>query len=151
MTLKTSQLSLVVLTSMMLLLVPSGRGATAQEEGEGFWAANGRVSFRLYCASCHGVDAKGNGNVAKYLKVQPADLTRIEERYGEWPEERLYEIIDGREEVRAHGRREMPVWGDVLMSPLSDTSPTEEEGEMRADRKIRELVIFLRSIQVAGE
>ncbi len=147
---KKSRPLFVAVSAMAFLTLPPGP-ATAQEEGEGFWAANGRTSFRLYCASCHGADAKGNGNVAQYLTVEPADLTRIEERYGEWPDERLYEIIDGRAEVRAHGRREMPIWGDVLQSPLSDSLRTEEEGEERADRKIRELIIFLRTIQVTGD
>lgn len=118
------------------------------QEGAGFMAANGRVSFRLYCASCHGDDGKGNGAVAKFLTIEPADLTRIEQRYGEWPRERLVEIIDGREEVRAHGRREMPVWGDVFQSPLADPEPTIESAEDRVQRKIEELVTFLETLQV---
>jgi mono/diheme cytochrome c family protein len=118
------------------------------QESDGFKAANGRVSYRLYCASCHGASAKGDGSVAKFLKVPPADLTMLSQKYGGiLPEERLREIIDGREEVRAHGRREMPIWGDVFQSPLSDTEETEESGSERAERKIEELIVFLRTIQ----
>ena len=51
------------------------------QDGAGCVAANGRVSFRLYCASCHGEDGEGNGPVAKFLTIEPADLTRIEQRY----------------------------------------------------------------------
>lgn len=36
----------------------------------------------FYCASCHGVDAKGEGPVAKSLNVKPSDLTRIAARSG---------------------------------------------------------------------
>lgn len=133
-----------LLLAALLPLTPSN----AQEEGKGFWAANGRTSFRLYCASCHGKDAQGGGNVAQFLKVEPADLTRIEQRYGEWPEETLYEIIDGRVEVKTHGRREMPIWGDVFQDPMSDSMETEEEATDRADRKIRELILYLKTIQV---
>ncbi len=125
-------------------LVPPSAG----QEGRGFLAANGRVSFRLYCASCHGEEGKGNGSVAKFLTIEPADLTRIEERYGEWPEERLRAIIDGRQAVRAHGRREMPIWGDVFQSPLADDEPTGESSEERVERKIDELLVFLETIQI---
>jgi len=134
--------------SILVLLLWFAPSMVAQEEGLGFLAANGRTSFRLYCASCHGTTAVGDGNVAKFLTVEPADLTRIGQRYGEWPEEMLYRMIDGREEVRTHGRREMPIWGDVFQSPLADAMRTEEEKESRADRKIRELVVFLKTIQV---
>lgn len=148
---KHCRLLIAVCSLVPLLFALPESAALAQEEGKGFWAANGRTSFRLYCASCHGTEARGDGNVAKFLTVEPADLTRIMERYDEWPEERLYAIIDGREEVRAHGRREMPIWGDVFQSPLADSEQTEEEEQERADRKIRELIIYLKTIQVTDE
>jgi mono/diheme cytochrome c family protein len=130
----------------LLVAVPMG----AQEEGAGFLAARGRVSFRLYCASCHGADGRGDGSVAKFLKVVPSDLTLLLQKYeGKLPEEKLRAIIDGREEVRAHGRREMPVWGDVFQDPIADMYETEESGEDRAERKIQELIMFLRTIQAA--
>ena len=130
---------------LVLVTVPSG----AQEEGAGFMAANGRVSFRLYCGSCHGAEGLGNGSVAKFLKVEPANLTLLAQKYdGVLPEDKLRQIIDGREEVRAHGRREMPVWGDVFQDPMADTRDTGETGEQRAERKIKELIMFLRTIQV---
>ena len=42
----------------------------------------------------------------------------------------------------------MPVWGDVLQSPLADDLKAGTESEERADRKISELVMFLKTIQV---
>lgn len=36
--------------------------------------ANGKTLFRIYCALCHGHDARGNGPVAKKF-VPPPDLT----------------------------------------------------------------------------
>jgi mono/diheme cytochrome c family protein len=128
----------------------AGVPTRAQEEGAGFKAMKGRTTFRLYCASCHGRDGEGDGNVAQFLTVPPADLTRIEMRHGEWPDETLREIIDGRQAVKGHGNREMPIWGDVFQSPWGDETPVEgEEGEERARRKIDELVVFLKTIQVA--
>jgi hypothetical protein len=57
--------------------------------------------------------------------------------------------IDGREEVGAHGRRDMPIWGEVLQSPLADDLKAGSESEERADRKISELVLYLKTIQTA--
>lgn len=131
----------------------AGGAAYAQSEKPkphpGFMAAKGRVSFNRYCASCHGAKADGSGSVAKFLKVPPADLRKITQRAGgEFPHERLVAIIDGREEVRGHGSREMPIWGDVLQSPLSEVAPgAAEPGEQRAARMIDELVYFLKGIQ----
>jgi mono/diheme cytochrome c family protein len=135
----------VAVLLLVLVTVPTG----AQEQGAGFMAANGRVSFRLYCGSCHGAGGHGDGSVAKFLKVEPANLTLLAQKYnGTLPEEELARVIDGREEVGAHGRREMPIWGDVFQDPLADTRETGETGEERSARKIKELIMFLRTIQV---
>lgn len=138
--------TLVLAAAMGLAMVP---GAGGQEDAPGFMAAKGRVTFRTYCASCHGTDGTGDGSIARYLKVEPADLTTIAERRGGvFPSEEITEYIDGRREARGHGSREMPVWGDVFQSPLSDSEPgAAEEPEARAQRKIRELVLYLESIQ----
>ena len=149
--------------AMLFLLVAgamilSGFGpAESEEEGEqqalGFMAAKGRVTYRTYCASCHGRDARGDGNLAQYLTVEPADLTRIAERRGgDFPRDEIAATIDGRATgTKGHGTREMPVWGDVFQSPLSaDAGPTEEPEE-RAQRKVAELVYFLETIQQPAE
>lgn len=141
-----------VLVWVAMLALSGLGGAMAQEESEegaGFMAAKGRVTYRVYCASCHGTMGKGDGSVAKYLKVPPSDLTGIRARHeGEFPRDEIAATIDGRSAVKAHGSREMPVWGDVFQSPLSETERgPAEEGEVRAQRKIDELVLFLESIQ----
>jgi hypothetical protein len=72
----------------------------------------GKTEYQSGCASCHGVDGKGNGPVADALKTKPADLTMIAKaNNGVFPFGRIYDIIDGRLEVRSHGVRDMPVWG----------------------------------------
>jgi mono/diheme cytochrome c family protein len=72
----------------------------------------GKTEYQSSCASCHGVDGKGSGPVADALKRKPADLTIIaKENNGVFPFGRIYDIIDGRLEVKSHGVREMPVWG----------------------------------------
>lgn len=145
------RLAAVVSLAMALALMV-GLLLADEQDSPAFMAAKGRVTFRTYCASCHGVEALGNGNVARFLTVQPADLTRISERYGgEFPADRIREIIDGRVEVRTHGSKEMPIWGDVFQDPLSLEGATDEDMEQRAQRMVDELVLYLETIQVTGE
>lgn len=143
----------LLVVAAALLLAPVVSAQEEPQEHRGFLAAKGRTSYRVYCASCHGEHAKGQGNIAQYLTVPPADLTRIRQRYGgEFPSELIHQIIDGRQDVRGHGGKEMPVWGDVFQSPLAESGPTSQEtGEERAARKIKELVMYLESIQIDDE
>lgn len=105
-------------------------------------AAVGSSYFRAYCASCHGRTAVGDGDVAQYLKIKPADLTAIAERNGgEFPLDRVLKIIDGREKVKGHGRSDMPVWGDALL--VASDGATEE----RVASQIENLAHYVWSLQ----
>ena len=54
--------------------------------------------------------------LALSLIVLPANLTVLTKKNnGVFPFEAVYEVIDGRKEVTAHGTREMPVWGRRYM------------------------------------
>lgn len=76
--------------------------------------AEGRRLFQAYCASCHGIEGRGNGPMAEELRKPVPDLTKYTARNsGVFPSERLRQIIDGRD-VSSHGSREMPVWGDAF-------------------------------------
>jgi mono/diheme cytochrome c family protein len=124
--------------------------ATAAEEvvSEEAKAVRGKAGFRVYCSNCHGEDGKGEGKLAPLLTVQPADLTRLIEEAdeGEFPADRVREAIDGRKEVRGHGRREMPVWGDAFQPTEGD--PLDPERVQTAEKRIDELVAYLRTLQV---
>jgi mono/diheme cytochrome c family protein len=73
----------------------------------------GKAEYHSSCASCHGIDGKGNGPVSADLKVPPSDLTVLARKNnGVFPFYSVYEIIDGRKAVIAHGTRDMPIWGD---------------------------------------
>ena len=74
---------------------------------------SGRAEYQSSCAPCHGKDGKGNGPVSAGLKVPPPDLTVLAKRNnGVFPFHAVYEVIDGRKAVIAHGTRDMPIWGD---------------------------------------
>ena len=71
----------------------------------------GKREYESNCIACHGKDLKG-GAYVDFLKVSPPDLTQLAKKNGGvFPLERVYAVIDGRQEVKAHGPREMPIWG----------------------------------------
>ena len=72
----------------------------------------GADEFQSYCANCHGIDGKGSGDMADLLTVKPADLTILAKNNGgSFPRDHVVAVIDGRMNVRAHGSRDMPIWG----------------------------------------
>lgn len=110
----------------------------------------GKREFVQSCAACHGESGKGDGPVAQVLEVEPPDLTTIRKRHGgEFPATWVYRIIDGRTELPAHGRREMPVWGERyraealqgLVLPLNISADAVVHG------RILSLVFYLDYIQ----
>jgi len=107
-----------------------------------------RSSVDLYqqlCASCHGVEGRGDGPVAPLIKIPVPDLTRLAARNGgEFPTERVRLVIDGRSDRRAHGPRDMPVWGWQLYYSRADNDEAERA---RTQALIDRLVNYLASIQ----
>ena len=105
----------------------------------------GENLYRTYCASCHGVDGRGKGPVAPSLATQPADLTLLARKFGRpLPVEVIAEFIDGREDVGAHGPREMPVWGEIFFQDLQLGSSTAEKAKRTT---VLMIIRFLDSLQ----
>lgn len=105
--------------------------------------SQGRAHYVRFCASCHGADGRGAGHVADALKDPPTDITRLRsEAAGVFDVDDLIEVIRGLKDVRAHGTREMPVWGNIWAD--SDLQPTSPE---QVETRINELVEYIRSIQ----
>lgn len=73
----------------------------------------GRREYVNSCAACHGMDAKGTGPLRTSLNKPPSDLTLLTQKNGGvFPTQHVQQVIDGRAEVKSHGSREMPVWGE---------------------------------------
>ena len=105
----------------------------------------GKNVYNQNCAVCHGREGKGDGGAVSLLTVKPADLTQIAKKNGgAFPFWKVYRIIDGREEVKAHGTRDMPIWGQEFLLQAGSGTPAAES-EVRG--RILELVYFLQSIQ----
>ena len=108
-------------------------------------AAAGAQWFGIYCVSCHGAHATGDGPVAPALRTPPADLTRIAERTeGRFDAAAVARFIDGRNRVEAHGPTDMPVWG----RHLDDRNLMIEQETRLAPGTIYLIVEYLRSIQI---
>jgi mono/diheme cytochrome c family protein len=104
-------------------------------------AARGRALYLQYCVSCHGITGEGDGPTAGSLITPPANLRRLAERFGNpLPEDQVARYIDGRAQVKAHGPRDMPVWGKRFYYKSGGN-------ERRAKQWIGELVAYLQSIQ----
>ena len=146
--LATSSLALVGCMETESTSGPTGTmdmpAEAAEASAEVDFVADGRTMYMAYCANCHGPEGQGDGPVAEMLTVPPPDLTRIRARHGgSFPVDDLYTMIDGREEVPAHGTREMPIWGNAWRT-VEGAPQTEETVRER----INLLIEYLRSIQV---
>jgi mono/diheme cytochrome c family protein len=130
----------------LLALLLLGASATAHIAASGNRQEQDRFSgqslFVLYCASCHGTSARGDGPLADSLRKRPPDLTTIAKtNKGTFPRDQVHRIIDGREPVKGHGGPDMPVWGDAFSRSRDDADPESVR------QKIDAIVTFLESIQ----
>jgi mono/diheme cytochrome c family protein len=132
--------------AFLFLMLGLGCTTPAEEpqDPNAMLAEVGGEAFQTYCASCHGMDARGAGPVAAALSRPPPDLTRIAARRGgDFPTGEIAAWIDGRLAPAAHGSREMPVWGYRFAEGL----PAAELSQDLVRGRILTLVEYLRSIQ----
>jgi mono/diheme cytochrome c family protein len=128
------------------IVLPLALAACASEPTPTHLASiSGAEMYEQLCASCHGVAGRGDGPVAPLIKVGVPDLTRIAARDGGgFPTEDVRRIIDGRNDRRAHGPRDMPVWGWQL---YDERTHDDAQARARTDALIDRLVDYLISIQ----
>ena len=108
----------------------------------------GKREYNTNCAACHGVEGKGDGPYKEALFQSPPDLTTISQRNeGVFPFQRVYEIVDGRgADIKAHGPRDMPIWGAEYMARANES--LEPYPEVYARIRILALIDYLFRIQV---
>ena len=81
-------------------------------------AASGEEMYNSYCAVCHGKDGKGNGPATAALSVPSPDLTTLAQRHGgKYPADYVGTVLrSGVQEAKAHGSKDMPIWGPLFGS-----------------------------------
>ena len=116
---------------------------------EGISLDLGKRDFRTYCPACHGLEGKGDGTLGEFLTLAVPDLTKLTKlNAGRFPEERVTEVVDGRADVKVHGMRDMPVWGDWFNAEAVSQDTDREARELIVQDRISSLVGYIKSIQV---
>jgi mono/diheme cytochrome c family protein len=102
---------------------------------------SGKEMYRQYCASCHGVDGKGDGPAAPALKVPTTNLTILSMKNGgTFPAAHVAAVIQGDGMTPAHGSKDMPVWGPIFHAMAGHS-------QAQVQLRIRNLVTYLETIQ----
>ena len=116
-------------------------GALAQD------LATGAALYRKHCATCHGVEATGQGPMAGVLVIKPVDLAALtRDNGGVFPTARVVARIDGRDPLVSHGSP-MPVYGHFFEG--NDTALKTPAGQpIMTSESIVDLVAFLQSVQM---
>lgn len=135
---------LVLASALLTGLALSPPSAIAQETS---------VGEQLYidsCAVCHGIEGRSDGPMSMSFEPRPSILTQVSKKNGGvFPFQKVFEIIDGRAEVRAHGSRDMPVWGRAFREPrlFPGGNPYGPSSELVVKGRILALTQYLQSIQ----
>ena len=111
----------------------------------------GKREYESACAVCHGLTGRGDdGPLKPYLVKTVPNLTVLaKNNQGVFPFDKVFQIIDGRQEVAAHGPRNMPVWGNAFNNQTSlfyDNYP-EQDKESAARSRILALTEYLYRLQ----
>jgi mono/diheme cytochrome c family protein len=104
---------------------------------------SGKEMFTQYCASCHGIDGKGNGPAAAAMKAQPTDLTQLARKHdGKYPGNHVASVLKfGEGGTTAHGSAEMPVWGPLFHS-------LDKFHDSAVQQRISNIVTYIGTLQV---
>lgn len=108
----------------------------------------GAEHYRVHCATCHGIEATGQGPMAGVLVIKPADLTALQAgNDGTFPTERVVKRIDGRDALVSHGSP-MPVYGHFFEG--DDVAIKTPSGQpILTSKPIVDLLAYLQSLQAS--
>lgn len=130
-----------ILLGITLLLV-AGTVLAQQPKGD-----LGKKEYALHCAVCHGLTGKGDGSYNQ-TRMRPTDLTGLTNaNKGVFPYQRIWEIIDGRQEIEAHGTRDMPIWGTYYRAIDSADRSGSYDPEPYVRTRIKALIDYIHRLQ----
>jgi mono/diheme cytochrome c family protein len=118
----------------------------------------GKREYESNCAVCHGATARGDGPYMRFMAFTArgvSDLTEIAKRNGgTFPFQKVYESIDGTQELEAHGPRDMPIWGKDYLRQAREAYRDEHymmtpyDPELYTRTRILALTDYLARLQV---
>lgn len=109
----------------------------------------GKSEYDSKCAVCHGLAGKGDGPYVGLVDAKIADLSSLARRNnGVFPFQRVQEVIDGRQTFKAHGPREMPIWGlDYLAKSAQSYKDVPYDPEVFVRTRILALTEYIYRLQ----
>jgi mono/diheme cytochrome c family protein len=128
----------VLLLSLVVVSHPAASDSAAWREN----LADGKQEYEENCVSCHGADGRGKGDLGQKLFKKPTDLTTIAARNeGQFPFQRIVEIIAGDTPVAGHETMHMPEYADRMKGD------NFKPGYHQAHVRILQLTHYLESLQ----
>lgn len=107
----------------------------------------GRSIYHTHCATCHGLEGRGDGPMSGVLLIKPVNLTELAPANGgTFPLERVVKRIDGRDPLVSHGSP-MPVYGDYFEGVFDVPIKAPDGQPILTSRPVVDLVAYLREIQ----
>ena len=135
--------------ALIALIFSAGTVGFAHAQDE--QVAAGAAEYKIACFQCHGEAGKGDGPMAQFLTIKPADLTLLAKKNnGKFPFREVFQSIDGRASIKPHGEGPMPIWGERYTAQsgghlIEPYKTWTAEPFVRA--RILELTYYLQSIQ----
>ncbi|WP_212524811.1 c-type cytochrome [Actibacterium sp. MT2.3-13A] len=136
--------SAVLAASLCTVVPASGAHAAGMTVGE--------FEYTNSCASCHGAKGDGDGPLASFFAAGGVPQLSLLKKNngGVFPVSRVYEMVEGTADVRAHGGRAMPVWGDryrARADPSLDPDFGPADVESYVTFRILALIEYLSTLQ----
>lgn len=130
----------IVFLAPVLMLGQGSKAKTEKTPGGESTEISGAQLYHNHCASCHGLDGKGNGPAAPALKAKPTDLTQLAKNNGgKFPSDPVWFVLSNKSGYPSHGSKDMPIWGPIFSQMEMD----QGMGSLR----VHNLTEYLKSIQ----
>ncbi|HAC35144.1 MAG TPA: hypothetical protein DCF45_11560 [Gammaproteobacteria bacterium] len=135
-----------LLVALSILVLGFAGGASADSTLSAQKQTGAQRDFQKYCANCHGEEGRGDGPYTEMYGAYPIDIRLLSlNNDGKYPAAYVRKLIDGREDIRLHGKRTMPGWfGELWSSP-------EGAGARQATDRINALTDYLEKIQISAD
>ena len=131
----------LLLATPAILLVPRLFAESPVDELPAGYVPSGTAMYSQYCASCHGLEGRGDGPFAFMLKKPPSDLTGLSKRHmGKFPAEYVSNVLRFGTGSTVHGSSDMPTWGSIFQM-------IDKNNERAVQQRIKNLTDYLETLQ----